>query len=278
MYDSVDKESPYFPLAARVAALGAINGGYVWLLDRVRSDMAKYLKGKRSAKERLAMTLIEAIIRARLRLPDGYPKWLEDFDFRDVPHEWYPLASFLAVKVAMEQGRFEAARAAAGMAIAVNDLHDRIEYAGVWMRLMYAIACRETQRHEEMEKWFREAAKMASANTIIVPFLEYAMGDGSSLETALMEVSPSLADNVDARVDQYFLMTIKMRNHLTGSHLTNKLSRRYFFVARHLNSGYSYKEIAGMMGVSVGRLRNIVMDIYTKLNIHSSEELQGLVW
>jgi len=278
-YESMPKGGRLFPVIARVAVLGAVDSADIPLFDRVRRDMAAYVRAEKgNPLAALAIELVEANVRLRLRIADGYPAWLPRFDFSEVPSDWYPHAALLGIKVLMEQRRYEAALSAAGLALAVNARHDHILGADIWLSLFSAICCRETQRYDEATRWFRKAAEKAEKCDIVVPFLEFAMGEGSSLDIALRDLAPKLFETVRQRVDAFYLNGIKMRNHLTGGHVTMQLKRRQFFIARHVSHGASYKEIADMLGLSHGRVRNLVSEVYQILDIHSRSELAGLVW
>jgi len=277
-YDSLPKRGAMYPAVARVALLGAVDSGDLPLFDRVRRDMATYAREEKNPYAAPAIELVDVSMRLRLRLSEGYPSWLPQFDFAQVPPEWYPHVTFLGIKVLMERHQFDGALAAAGLARAVNARHDHIVGADVWLNLFSAICCRETRRYAEMEKWFGKAAAGAAKCGMVVPFLEYAMGEGSSLDVALQSLAPDLVKAVRRKVDAFYLNGIRMRNHLTGGHVTERLSRRQFFIARHIYYGLSYKEIADMLHVSLGRVRNLVSEVYELLDVHSRGELEGLVW
>lgn len=277
-YDSFPKDSPYFHLAARVAAMAAVNIGDVALFDRVRRDIRAFHASGVDADLLMATELVELLIRVRLRLKDGYPKWLEQFDFAEVPLELHPFAFFLSACLAYVQGRLAEARTAAGMALAVNRCHDQIGYADMWLAMTQSAICRDQQLPEEERRWFKAAAAVACKRQFVVPFLEYSMWVDQSPAERLSMLGIRQFVDLDRQAEEYFQATVKMRNHLTGERITDKLTRRQFFIASYLKAGYSYKEIASLMGVSVGRVRNLVITIYSKLNIHSSDELQDLVW
>ena len=56
-----------------------------------------------------------------------------------------------------------------------------------------------------------------------------------------------------------------------------ELNPREFYLAQQLVDGYSYKENAAKLGVSIGRVNDLVRAIYGKLGIHGKAELEKLV-
>ena len=50
-----------------------------------------------------------------------------------------------------------------------------------------------------------------------------------------------------------------------------------FYFAQQLVDGSSYKEIAVKLGVSSGRVNDLVRQIYGKLGVHGKDELAKLV-
>ena len=76
---------------------------------------------------------------------------------------------------------------------------------------------------------------------------------------------------------KFFANLLRFHNHFTGEAVTTDLSPREFYVAQQLVDGSSYKEIAAKLGVSSGRMNDLVRTIYGKLGVHGRAELEKLV-
>jgi len=278
LYEKSSKADRFFPLVARYALMEAIGRGDERFFNRIRGDMARYPVLYRHPFASTAMDVLEIMIRLRLRMRDGYPEWLLIANFKHFPDAWRPYLSFLTVKALMESHQYERAITAIGLVGAMNESLYRIAEVSVWLKLFYAVASRETQHLEIMQEYFEDAVTDAQRYGIFTPFLEYQIGVGSLLDNALVEHAGDIRKRVNAQVDGFFYNTIRMRNHVMDEHLTERLSRREFYIARHLNDGFSYKQIADMLNLSIGYLRNLVSEVYTKLGINSRNELVGYVW
>ena len=60
--------------------------------------------------------------------------------------------------------------------------------------------------------------------------------------------------------------------------MSEELRPREFYVAGLIKRGVRYKEIAERTGMSEGRVRNMISEIYDILHIGSAAEIGGLVW
>lgn len=150
--------------------------------------------------------------------------------------------------------------------------------SGLNLYLVCAIACRELGRKKEMNHWFRQAVEVARNDRVTLPFLGYWHGKGSPLHQIVLEQAPELMPDLDRLTVVYLKNMIRFHNHFTGNHVTEELEPREFYLAGQLKSGRSCQQIAELMGLSAGRVRNLASGIYTKLHITRRAELKSLIW
>ena len=62
-------------------------------------------------------------------------------------------------------------------------------------------------------------------------------------------------------------------NRFTSENITTILTPQEYQLARYLAHGASYAEAAGQMNLSVGRVKNILLDVYSKLYIKKRSQL-----
>lgn len=277
-YAKFPKGCRAFLVAARIAVHGALLTKDMTLFRRVYADVDRFPAAWPSPDGKMAAEAFVCWLKQLCYVGEGYPDWLERLDWTAVPPEWRYQISAIAAKVVLVQCHFEAALAITSVCRLFGRADGICQSFETWTALYAAIACREMGRHTEELRWYRRAAELAAPKGFFLPFLSYSLGSGSPMVTILEEVSPEIVPKIRAHVDTYYQSVILMRNLLTGGHVTTDLSRREFYIACCLRMGLSYKEIALRTGVSVGRVRNIISDIYTKLGIHSRIQLTGLVW
>jgi len=277
-YDAFPKGCRVFLPVARMAIQGAFltkDGG---LFRRFYADVGRYPSAWPTPEGKLATEIFMAWVNSLCFIPTGYPDWMERCDWTGVPVEWRYQACYVASKMLLIKCQFETALALAGTLRLFNRQDSQLGVIESWMTLVSAIACRELGRHAEMVRWFRHVAECVADRGFFLPFLSYSLGTGSPLVSALQDIAPALVPKIREYADNYYLSSILARNFLTGSQVTTILTRREFYIACCLKRHVSYTEIAARTGVSVGRARNIISDIYAKLGVHGRDDLTDLVW
>ena len=131
---------------------------------------------------------------------------------------------------------------------------------------------------DEAARWCRAVVESAKPLGIILPFLGMVMGPKSAPERALSEGAPELLAKVKKLTNGYFRNLVKYHNRYTGDSVSEELRPREFFLAQSLKRGLRYKEIAERTGMSEGRVRNMISEIYDILHIGSAAEIGDLVW
>lgn len=278
VYGLLPKSGKSFPRVARLTGLAAIGSGDVELFDQVRADIEAFSARAESATDAYARDLLELEFRLRLRIAEDEPAWLSRFDFSRVPRAWFTHAAFLGIGQLMVTRQYASALAACRVLILTNLGQKTDTELDVWLRVASAVCCRRLLQFKDMEWWAGQAAQTAAACQCIQPYLQFMLGRKDPLFTALVSAAPKLAEIVRWKEQASFLNMIRLHNHLTGEQITDLLSRRKMFIVEHIAHGNSYQEIAQMLGVSLGRLRNLSTDAYKILKIHRRGELQGRVW
>lgn len=280
VYNLFSKTGNDFPRAARFAGLAAIDFGDIELFDRVRADLVAFAARTRNRDGDRIFALLDLEFRLHLRIADDEPAWLSRLDIVNTPQIRAFNLAFLCIAQLLVKRQYAAALAACHSLslIDFSPVQDDTEGWEVWLRLAAAVCCRELHRHDEMVWWCRRAATIAAATHCIQPYFEFIAWSRDPLLLELDNLAPNLAAEVLRKEHAIFINMIRVRNHLTGGAVTDQLSRRQMFVASHINDGCSYREIAEMQGISLGRLRNYCMGTYRTLKIHRRGELRGRVF
>ena len=278
-YAAIRKDGRNFLTAAGVAFIGAIGAGDSQLFDTVLKDIAAYPSRYGTPEAKLAVEIVMVWLRNYLRAPVPCPSWIRSFDLSAVPGEWRRQVAYLAVSCLERQ---EEHRAAAVLAEAILNLEServvKSSVADIYLKMSRAIICREEGRMDESARWCRATVESAKPLGIVLPFLGVMMGPKSAMERALAADAPELLTKIKKLTNGFFRNLVKFHNRYTGDSVTEELRPREFYIAQLVKRGIRYKEIAERTGMSEGRVRNTISEIYDILHIGSGAEIDELVW
>lgn len=119
---------------------------------------------------------------------------------------------------------------------------------------------------------------MALPHGFISPFAESVTAFGGLLEQCLKESYPDAYQAVIGQWQSTWKNWISFHNQFTRDNITDILTLREFHIATLVARRVPYAKIAGQYGVSVGRLKNIITDIYSKLLVSNRAELAQYVF
>ena len=278
-YAAISKDGRNFLAAAGVALFGAVGMGNVKLFDAVLADIAAYPGRYGSPEAKLAVEIVTVWLRRFLRAPMRCPAWLVELDLSAIPGEWRRQVAYLAVGRLMQK---KENKAAAVLADALLNLESakvvEASSADIWLKMAKATICRDEGRMEDAARWCRAVVASAKPLGIVLPFLDVMLGPKSVMGMALAEDAPELLEKIGRLANGYFRNLVKFHNHYTGESVTEALTPREFFLAQSLKQGFRYKEIAERLGVTQGRVHNLVVALYQNLGISSRDEIGSRVW
>ena len=276
-YETLDRRDPLYLAGATNCVVGALGRGDLRLFDRILRDLREYPARNPLPHARLGREITEAWIRQFLRVRRGHPEWMVRGNLTLIPEEWRRQCAYLCVKGMFARKEYDPAYAAASMLLNFDSRRDVLSAFPVYERLVCGLVCHELGHREEAFSWFRQTAEMCCPRGIILPFVLLVAWLGPVMKDVIREVAPAQAKRVRQIAPTFFANLLRFHNRFTGEALTTELNPREFYLAQQLVDGYSYKEIAAKLGVSSGRVNDLVRAIYGKLGIHGKAELEKLV-
>ena len=276
-YKTLDMRDPLYLAGVTNCVVGALGRGDLKLFDRILKDLQGYPERNPHPHARLGREITEAWIRQFLRVRRGHPEWMVRGNLTLIPEEWKRQCAYLCVKGMFVRHEYDSAYAAASMLLNFDRRKDDLSAFPVYERLVCGLACHELGHREEAFSWFRQTAEMCCPRGIILPFVLLVAWLGPMMEDVIREVAPELVEKVRRIAPKFFVNLIRFHNHFAGEAVTTELNPREFYLAQQLVAGYSYKEIAAKLGVSNGRVNDLVRAIYGKLGVHGKAELAKLV-
>ncbi len=153
-----------------------------------------------------------------------------------------------------------------------------ITVSEIYLRAVCAIACHHLGRDGEAWRWLLEAMRLALPHGFITPFAEHVADFGGLVEKCLEQEFPLFYNVVIEQWKRTVKNWVTFHNNFTKDNVTLILSLREFHLAQMVARRVPYTKIAAQYGISVGRLKNIMTEIYQKLYISSRDELAQYVF
>jgi len=243
-------------------------------IESCLKDSAKAGKGGfLSAFAELALASVYVSVSAPKMVPD----WLKEGDFSAFPAQMNPqYMLYLRAKYFLCIGQYETALAVAQTALAFSDREQGITFTDIYLRVVCALACHFLRRDDEAKRILLKAMRIALPHGFITPFTEPVSDFGGLIEECTQQTCPACYDPIIAQWQDTVKNWVSFHNYFTQDNLSTILSRREFYLAQLVARRVPYAEIAKKYGISVGRLKNIMLEIYEKLYISGREDLAKL--
>ena len=209
--------------------------------------------------------------------PGMVPEWLKNGDFSALPPQAKTDAAYKRAKYFQCTGDYNSMLVAAQTALNFCDSPREISFPGSYLRMMCAIACFELERHNEAEFWLSDAMKLNLPHGFVTCFAELIPLLGGMTERILEREYPLYYRVVIDHQKRLFANWVIFHNYITNDMITHILSLRDYEIAQLAARGVPYREIAKKFYVSEGRMRNIIKEIQSKLNINNKTELAKFV-
>jgi len=209
--------------------------------------------------------------------PDMVPEWLKVGDITRLHPRLMPDAAYKRAKYFQYLGKFESALDVAQTALAFCGSAKGITFHDIYFRVVCAIACCALGRAEEERRWLTEAIDLALPHGCITPFAESFTAFGGLLEPLLKNEYPEYHEAVTGQWNTTFINWLGFHNQFTKDKITLILPLRDYQIALLAARGVPYSKIAERFHITVGRLRNIMNEIYGKLYVNNRNDLAKII-
>jgi DNA-binding CsgD family transcriptional regulator len=247
---------------------------------RTYTEIDAYLKEKAGHEGYTAVFAELSLVAAAVSCiaPNLAPEWLREGDFGAVPMQLRYYALYLRVKYFQCIKNYEAMLSAAQAALTLCEPENGFTTTGIYLRMCCAVACHALEQKENARKFLLETMRIALPHGFITPFAENVTAFGGLIEQCLLKEFPNHYDAVIRQWMRTFQNWIIFHNQFTNDNLTLVLSLREYHIAQMVARRIPYAKIAEQQCISVGRVKNIMMEVYEKLFISGREELAKYVF
>ncbi len=210
--------------------------------------------------------------------PKLTPEWIKEGNFSEIPIQFRYFALYLRVKYLQCIGRYEAMLEVAQTALTIGEPDRGFTLIGIYIRLCCATACYALEQEVKARRFLIEAMHIALPHGFVTPFAENLTALGGLVERCLLQEFPNQYEAVVKQCKRTFQNWVIFHNHFTKDNLTLVLSLREYHIAQMVAHRIPYAKIAKQQCISVGRVKNIMMEVYEKLFISGREELSKYIF
>lgn len=256
-----------------IAIAAAISMGDYHTYTKIDTYLKRYRRLDTDSEIRAAAELALAAAAVSMVAPNMVHDWLKTGDFSALPSQERPNALYLRAKYFYSIGQFDTVLAVAQTTLTLSSQEQGATVTDIYLHITCAVACCALKRKEEAKHWLLSAMRLALPHGFITPFAELVSEFGGLVEACMEQEFPDYRNAVILQWKNTVKNWISFHNQFTKDNITLILSLREsqlaLLVARHV----SYAEIAKQHCISVGRLKNIMLEIYEKLHISGRDEL-----
>ncbi len=269
--------------AARLRACPAAIAAAISLGDyRAYTEIETYLKEcvKINKGSDAAVFADLALVTAAVSVivPNMVSNWLREGDFSGLVPQAKPDALYLRAKYFHCINQNDISLAIAQTALILTASERGFTMPDIYLKVTCAVACFYLERADEARRWLLEAMHMALPHGFIVPFAEVVTALGGLVEQCLEQEFPEYYDDIIEQWQRTWKNWVTFHNKFTKDNITLVLSLREYHIARMVARHIPYATIAKQYCISVGRLKNIMLEIYEKLFISGRDELAKYVF
>jgi hypothetical protein len=261
-----------------VAIAAAISLGDYRAYTEIEAYLKKWAREGKGSYVSAIAELALATAAVSVIAPNMAPDWLKEGDFSALPAQAKPDALYLRAKYFHCVSNYEAMLAVAQTALALCATEHGITMPDIYLRVTCAVACRYLERRDEAKRWLLNAMHLALPYGFITPFAELVTALGGLMEECLEQAFPGYYDAVIGQWKRTWKNWITFHNQFTKDNITLMLTLREYHIALMVAHRVPYIKIAKQYHISVGRLKNIMLEVYGKLLISGRDELLKYVF
>jgi DNA-binding CsgD family transcriptional regulator len=210
-------------------------------------------------------------------IPAMIPGWMKTGDYSVLPSRFRQGAPHMRARLLQYENRYEAALEVAQTALAFYERGHGVSSNGIYLRISCAASCCMLGRPDEAKKHLLDVMGDCLPLGFTTPFAELVPLFGQLLDSCFSGEFAPWRDAVLRQSKQVCAKWLDFHNRLTKDSITLILSPRHYQIALFVARGDSRKDIAARLGISVGRLSNIIETIYDTLHVNNRKDLAKFV-
>ena len=277
LWNSTPDSDPVKLTAAAIATPAAISAGDFDLYCEIQRAVQSRIERSYDKRERALLSLPSTLAAVSMKAVSMTPEWLREGDFSLFPKEHIPLLLYMYTLHLRNVGDAKAVLCTAKTSYTLCAQTNTFTWLDVYNLILCAQAYLDMGDKERAKEYLFAAMKLGLPAGFIAPFADYLGTMGGLTEICLDALFPQYKAPITALWSHSFGNWMAFHNRFTCENITTILSPQEYQLARCISRGASYAEAARQMNLSVGRIKNVLTDIYGKLYISSRRQLTRFI-
>ncbi len=263
--------------AATIATAAAISAGDFGLYSDIQRAVQARMATAKHERDKALLILPSALAAVSMAAVNMTPEWLQNGDFSLFPREHLPLLLYLHTLHLRNVGDPKAVLYTAKTSYELCAQTNTFTWLDVYNLTLCAQACCDLDDRTRARAYLLSAMRIGLPAGFIAPFADYLGTLGGLVESCLDERYPQYKAPITALWNQSFKNWMTFHNRFTSENIATMLTPQEYQLARLIARGASYAEAGRRMSLSVGRVKNILLDVYGKLCINKRGQLAPFV-
>lgn len=261
--------------ACTLSLILAISTNDSELYDRIEALLKQRIETGDTPYAAVLAETVSATAAVSMFAPEMAPGWLKEGDFSRLPEEAVPFALYLRVKYLQNLADYPQMFSVAHTTLNLRKGRGAVMY--IQLLLMCASACVGLGEKDRARGYLQEALSFGMPHGFITPFAENVANLGGLVEECVEQQYPHVCNALLAQWQETWKNWAMFHNRFARDNVPLILTLRELRIATQAASRIPYARIARQESLSVGRVRNIVQEIYDKLVVRNRDELAALV-
>lgn len=262
---------------ATIATVAAISAGDFTLYNDIQKVLQNQTAKTKDKRIIAMLSLPSALAAVSMSAISMTPQWLKDGDFSLFEREHIPFLLYLYALHLRNTDNKSAVLYTAKTSYELCAQTNSFTWLDVYNLVLCAQACFDLGDKEQAKEYLLCAMKLGIPAGFIAPFADYLGTLGGLAETCLEAYYPHYKTPVIELWSRSFKNWMTFHNQFTGANITTILTPQEYQLARYIAHGASYAEASEQMNLSVGRVKNILLEVYSKLYINKRSLLARFV-
>lgn len=268
-------DQPVCICASLFLLLVAISTNDFALYSRVEASLKELIESDADADVAVLAEAVLTTVAVGMFAPAMVPNWIREGDFSRLPQEAIPFGLYLQVKYLQNLAAYP--QMAAVAQTTYNLCKGQSVMMDVYLLLMCGAACVGLDDKERARGYLLEALAIGMPHRYITPFVENVSTFNGLLEECVQQHYPEWYRPVLEQWKRTWKNWAVFHNRFAQDHVPLILNLREYRIATLAANRVPYARIAEQERLSVGRVRNIMQEIYCKLFVRNRDELAALV-
>ena len=263
--------------AASLATAAAISSGDYALYYEIDGFLRGYLAKAKSDEQRELLSLPKILAAVSMVAPGMTPDWLKRCDFSMFPSEITQFLLYLHMLHLRNTGEYAALLHTANTARLLCAQTHTFTWLDLYILLLAAGASLGLGDELQAKAYLCDALDLGIPCGFIMPFADTLGAFGGMLEQLISQRYPAQLAPINALWSSSFKNWVQFHNQFTKENITTILTAQEYQAAHSLVRGATYAQTARCMNLSVGRIKNLLLNVYGKLHIQKKEQLKTYI-